>query len=363
MTIIARYLALQIVKVFALVLLAVTGIYLAVDFFERIDDFIATGQTTATAVLYFIYKIPFVASQMLPVGMLLAVLISLGLMSRHNELLALQSGGVGLTVLLRPVVVLGVLAGAALFALANLVVPAAMARANAIWLQQVRQERAEVVRHKNIWVRVPEAIMHVRYVDRTAGSANGVSIFRLSPEFGLTGRIEARAAIYADHGRWHLRDAVEQRLDAPADEGPQTRVHPHLTIDLPLALDDLVRVVKTAEEMSFAELWRYIRRVEAQGYNATAYRVDLHAKLAFPAVCVLLGMIATGLAVRRSLREGLALCIAYGMGIAFLYWIFYSFCLSLGYGAMLPPALAAWIPNGVFFCVGVLSLIGADGAG
>jgi len=141
------------------------------------------------------------------VGMLLAVLITLGVMSRHNELLALQSGGVSLTALLRPVLVVGVLVGGALFALANLVVPAAMARANVIWLQQVRQERAEVVRHKNIWVRSPEAIVHVRYVDRTVGSANGVSIFRLSPEFDLVGRIEARAAIYADHGRWHLRDA------------------------------------------------------------------------------------------------------------------------------------------------------------
>ncbi|MBW1841901.1 MAG: LptF/LptG family permease, partial [Deltaproteobacteria bacterium] len=44
----------------------------------------------------------------------------------------------------------------------------------------------------------------------------------------------------------------------------------------------------------------------------------------------------------------------------FLYWIFYSFCLSLGKGEMLPPVIAAWTANLVFFCVGILTLMHAE---
>jgi len=47
---------------------------------------------------------------------------------------------------------------------------------------------------------------------------------------------------------------------------------------------------------------------------------------------------------------------AYGILTAFIYWSFYSFCLSLGYGNVLPPMLAAWIANLIFFCAAGLAV-------
>ena len=70
---------------------------------------------------------------------------------------------------------------------------------------------------------------------------------------------------------------------------------------------------------------------------------------------------ATGIAARGKVRErGMALNVAYGIGVAFLYWIFYSFCVSLGYGDMLPPALSVWIANLVFFSFGTLLLLNVE---
>jgi len=71
-------------------------------------------------------------------------------------------------------------------------------------------------------------------------------------------------------------------------------------------------------------------------------------------------MIGTGLAARGTLREGMPVVIAYGIGTAFIYWIFYSFCLSLGYGEMLPPVIAAWTANLTFFSFGALTLLNAE---
>ena len=48
--------------------------------------------------------------------------------------------------------------------------------------------------------------------------------------------------------------------------------------------------------------------------------------------------------------------IAMGIGVAFLYWILNSFCLSLGYGGVLPPIVAAWVANCVFACASVAAL-------
>ena len=52
-----------------------------------------------------------------------------------------------------------------------------------------------------------------------------------------------------------------------------------------------------------------------------------------------------------------SLAIVYGIGISFLYWIALNFCLSLGYGGMLPPVIAAWIANFIFLGIGLAILM------
>ena len=124
--------------------------------------------------------------------------------------------------------------------------------------------------------------------------------------------------------------------------------------------DDLQRLVKKSEEMNFGELHDYILDVESEGYDATPYRVDLYAKFALPFACLILSMIATGLSVKRRLSAGLAISIALGIGTVFLYWVFHSFCISLGYGGMLPPAIAAWVANIIFLSLGFFSLLNVE---
>jgi lipopolysaccharide export system permease protein len=112
--------------------------------------------------------------------------------------------------------------------------------------------------------------------------------------------------------------------------------------------------------MSFKELLAYIRKVEAEGYDATVYRVDLYAKPAYAFVCLIMCIIGMGLAVRQQRQQSIFFSLSFGIIAAFFYWIFYSFCLSLGYGEMLPPIIAAWTANLVFLCIGFLVLVNAE---
>lgn len=124
--------------------------------------------------------------------------------------------------------------------------------------------------------------------------------------------------------------------------------------------EDLKQVARKTEEMSFMELYRFVQKVESEGYDATHYRVDLHGKIAFPFVCIIMTFIGAGLAARGKVKEGLPISVSYGMGIAFLYWILFSFCMSLGYAAMLPSFLAAWAVNLISMCLAIYLLINAD---
>jgi lipopolysaccharide export system permease protein len=121
-----------------------------------------------------------------------------------------------------------------------------------------------------------------------------------------------------------------------------------------------MHVFKKSEEMNIAELYTYIQEVEFEGYDATAFRVDFHARFAYPVLAIIVCLIGTGIAVKRKGREGPSASIAFGIAMVFLYWIFNSFCLSLGSGGLLPPIISAWISNIIFSCYGVLNLINAE---
>jgi lipopolysaccharide export system permease protein len=341
-----------------MVLIMVIGIYIAVDFLEKVDDFMEAGIGLSRMVTFFIYEIPFIISQIAPVALLLAVLIAFGLMNRNNEIIALKSSGTSIYFLMRPVLILGIIFSLLLGVLSESIVPVTRAKANHIWLQEVRKEAAITSREKNIWVKGNRSILHIKYYNPVDKDINGISLNRFDDAFRLVMRIDARKGRF-ENGLWRLQDVIRQEFK-PGAGRPLVKLTENLAVDLDIVPEDLSRVAKKSEEMGFTELYRYIRKVEAEGYDAVKYRKDLHAKFAFPLVCVIMSLAGIGIAVRENLKESLPISIAYGIGLAFLYWIFSSFCMSLGYGEMLPPWVAAWMANFLFLCFCGFLLLNAE---
>jgi lipopolysaccharide export system permease protein len=171
-------------------------------------------------------------------------------------------------------------------------------------------------------------------------------------------RLDARSGRFED-GEWRLEGVIRQQFRRDARQ-PQVKVADSMAVDLGIAPADLSRVAKKSDEMGFAELHHYIRKVEAEGYDAVKYRTDLHAKFAFPLVCVIMCLAGIGIAVRGNIKGSLPISIAFGIGLAFLYWVFSSFCMSMGYGDMLPPWIAAWMANFLFLCFCGFLLLNAE---
>ena len=358
MPILYKYLSREIFKYFTGVLGMVVFIYLVVDFLEKIDDFLEAGLPFFQVFLFFLFKIPFIVAQITPVGVLLAVLIVFGLMSKNNEIMALKSMGISIYYLLKPVFAIGCILSVFLFFLSEVIVPITMGKVNTIWLGEVKEKPTVTSREKNIWIKGNHLFSHIRYYKPHSNTIFGVTLNYFNDRFQLVKRIDAKKGIYKA-GEWELQDVMVQRLNKK--EGTyKITFHDDLMETIDFLPEDLERAVKKSEEMSFVELLDYTRKVEAEGYDASIYRVDLHAKIAFPVVCILMCIIGTGIATRGKSKEGLPISIAYGLGIAFLFWVIYSFCLSLGYGEMLPPVVAAWAANFIFLCLGGVILLNAE---
>ena len=358
MFILYRYVTHEIIKYIGIVLTTVVGIYMAVDFFERIDNFLEAGLPVSRTLVYLAYKVPFIVSQIFPVAILLSVLIVIGLMSKSNELIALKTSGISIYSLLKPVLVIGLISSGLLFLLSEIIVPIASAKANHIWLQEVKKKSVVISKEKNIWLKDNHLITFIKYYDKTAQAVFGITLYHFDDEFRLARRVDAEKGEFREDG-WILYSLMEQVLDKETGQYA-VNFHERRKEALSLSPENLETVVKKSEEMSFQELRAYVKRVEAEGYDATLYRVDLYAKVAFPFICLILSVVGIGITGKSKAKEGLPIAIAYGIGIAFLYWIFYSFCVSLGYGGILPPVIATWTANFVFICFGVLNLLYAE---
>lgn len=358
MTILDKYLAKEILKCLVIVLAVVLGLYIIVEFFNKADNFMEAGLSISRLIRYLQLKLPQILVQITPIGILLAVLVALGLMNKNNEIIALKSGGGSVYLLLRPILTIAVLLGVVLFLLSEIVVPITISRANRIWLIEVEKKPALANRQKNIWIKGDRTIYFIKYFNPQNRSISGVTLNYFDREFNLSKRVDANSALYRK-GKWTFYDIMEQEFNTKS-KTYDVRFYPHRTEKIDILPEDLKRVFKNSEEMNIAELFSYIQEVESEGYDATTFRVDLNARFAFPVLTVIVCIIGLGLAVRRKGSEGPSVGIALGSVMVFLYWVLHSFCLSLGYGGLLPPFIAAWISNIIFSCYAVFNLINAE---
>jgi lipopolysaccharide export system permease protein len=358
MTIVDKYLTREIFKCLAIVLTVVVGLYLIVEFFNKADNFMEAGLSIARLIRYLQLKLPQIIVQIIPVAMLLAVLIALGLMNKNNEIVALKCAGVSVYYLLRSVLTIALVSSIAVFFLSEIVVPITISRANKIWLMEVKNKPAVASRQKNIWIKGHRSIYFIQYFNPQNQSISGVILNFFDDDFKLTRRVDANRGLH-ERGKWVFYDIMEQVLDRES-ELYQVQFHTQQTVDVDFLPEDLMRVFKRSEEMNVAELYRYIHEVEQEGYDATAFRVDFQARFAYPVLSIIVCIVGIGTAVKRKSREGPSVTIVFGAIVVFLYWVMHGFCLSLGYGGLLPPIISAWISNIIFSCYAVLNLMNAE---
>ena len=140
MNVLTRYLLKEFFKLLIVCQLVFIALYLMIDFAGGIDDFIKADAPKNIMIAYFAYKIPAIASQMLPPATLTTVIILFSLMKRNNEMVALKASGVNTWQIAQPLIFLTAFLSIALFLFSETIVPYASARCNEIWRIDVKKE-------------------------------------------------------------------------------------------------------------------------------------------------------------------------------------------------------------------------------
>ena len=325
-------------------------LFLTVDFLQKIDNFIEAGAQEKVMIIYFAYRMPFVAMSMFPPAALISVILLFSGMQKRNEITALKASGLSVLKLCLTILGASLFMVAGVFAFSETVVPYTSSKSNKIWSVDVQKRDPGLFYGQNeIWYRSKNAIYWIRQFDGKKKIMIHPTLYFFDDSFHLIRRVEGRRAVW-NRGVWLVEDGI--LLESGNDERFRTRQFDTYALKIPETPETFMKGTKRPEEMSYWQLKRYAEMVGREGYNNTRYLVDMHIKIAFPFITLVLLMIGMPLALKVK-RGGMPLAVSLGMAVSFLYLLTLGISRSLGLSGVLSPLLSAWVANFIFFLVGV----------
>lgn len=319
-------------------LVALLAIFLIAESFDK-ARYLGHGLTTGLMLEYLVLKVPFMVAGFMPVIVLLAASLFVSDLARHHEIVALRAAGLGINKVALPLLAVATLAAGLNFVTGEWIAPATNQRLDDI--ERVHIHHRPDTHHGVQWLRDGHRFFRLAPLGRANGRAQFRLIMLETDEQGhWVRRVDAARATYTG-GAWHLRRVHVSR---PAPEGMRLNTLPELTLHSdagPDAIDP-----PSPRHMRLFELLRYARQLDEAGLDSARYRFSAQRKLATPALCLIMALLAASLCMHAGSRSGrvswgVAAAIALGLGS---YVVDSAMQIAAG-AAWLPPEFAAWLPD------------------
>ena len=347
MKVLHRYMLKEFFTLFGIFLSVFVSIYFMTEFFRKLDDVAGSGALMSVIMPYFLLKIPFIMTQMIPVASLLSVIILFSLMLKNYELVALRASGIGLVKCSIPIVICGCIVVIFSFIISEFVVPVTSSKSNDIWRLHVKKiGPMHSLGRNNIWYKNAEtgSIYWISAFNPEKNEITKASLyFFKKDDFYL----ERRVSI--DIAKWDGKKWVAMHADIITGEtegGFNSERVKNFVLPIIETPADFLKIEKKPEEMNFLGLMEFARKVGAEGYNNTRYIVESNIKLAMPFLNLILAV--AGIPIVLGVRYGgTPMAIFIGVGICFLYLMTMGTFRSFGIAGVIPPVLSAWAANGI----------------
>jgi LPS export ABC transporter permease LptG/LPS export ABC transporter permease LptF len=347
------YLLKQFLYYFLVLLAGFVLIFDAFTLFDLLAD-IARNNVSATTVLsYFRYLIPLMVYQLAPLATLVATLVTLAMLAKNNEVIALKATGISLYRIVMPLVLAGCLVSAGMFLLDDTFLPYANQRQDALRNRIKGRPAQTYIEPARQWIFGEngqiDKIYNYELFDPDRRLFGGLNVFELDPtNFQISRRVYAARAVWDDtQSAWVLTGGWVRDFDS---DGHITRYQPFTATSLPELTEQpgyFRREVRQYYQMNWRQLGQYIASLRQAGFDTARLSVQWHRKFAFPLIASVIVFLSAPFAFLVGTRGAIGgLALAVGVGIA--YWSAAALFEAMGSVGQLPPLIAAWAPDAIF---------------
>jgi LPS export ABC transporter permease LptF/LPS export ABC transporter permease LptG len=339
---------------FVLLLVGFILLFEIFTFFDLLDDIGQHRATWMQVVNYFRYLSYYLLYQLAPLACLVSILITLGVMTKNNELVAFKAAGISLYRVALPLLLAGAIMATGLIAFDQSYLPYANRRAEELHSIIKGLPPSTYLEPQHRWIFGNNSkIYNYQLFDPDRVLFGGLSVFELDPQnFSLRRRVYAARASWAPQQRaWILESGWIRDFQGATI----TRYAEFQVMELP-ELDEppgyFTRELRQSSEMDWWELRGYIGRLRRSGFDVARFSVQLHKKLAYPLIAPIVIMLAIPFSILVGSRGAVG-GLAVGVGLAVIYWATAALFEALGAVGQLPPMLSAWSPDLIFLFSGL----------
>lgn len=355
----SRYIARQFAGWCAGVFVAMVGVAFVIDVVELLRRSGTKAEATVAILLQMaIFKLPYLAQEILPFAMLFGSMLAFWRLTRSSELLVARAAGVSAWQFLAPAVLVAVAIGVLTVTVFNPVASILRNRYDGLESRVLKGRTSDLALSRTgLWLRQNDGhgptIIHATRVAPDDGRLLEITVLQFRDDDRLVRRIDAASARLEEH-QWRLSEAWSWR------PGEQTTPIGEYVLPTTMTARGLQDSFAAPETISFWELPGFISLLETAGFSAHRHRLYWHSLLAQPILLGALVLIAATFALRQTRRGGTTWLIMGGVLTGFLLHFLSDVVFALGLSANIPIALAAWTPAGVCLLIGASILLHAE---
>ncbi len=352
-----RYLAREIYRSTAVVLLALLGLFM---FFTLVDELDSISDKFPLVALFYLQalSIPTRLYDLLPIGLLIGAILALAGLAQRNELVILRVSGVSGMGLLKMLWLISIPIVLGATVLSEVITPIAEIKSSeANLLMRGRVEGGRLA--SGYWFKEPMQGGGTRIINigrlLASGNAADLRIYEFPDGTTLSLTSSAESARFAD-GQLIMQNVLETRIapetknmlaDAKVSDKPVVVKERFATraVETTLTAERLVARILTPERMTLKALHDYIQYLDRNQLQSDRQVVAVWRKLAYPFTLIVMLTIAAPIGFMQTRRGGVGAKVFLGILLGTGFFMINQLALNVGLLYKWPPVVTALLPN------------------
>ncbi len=352
-TLLDKYILKQVIEMFLMGVCVFTSIIFASDtFITLIKQISLFGIPFKVALMIIILNLPSVVVMTIPMGVLLATVMTLNGLSLKSEITVMRACGIGLNRIARPIFIFAIVMSVFSFIINESLVPVMTKQSKDLALWALGQKNIPDGKQNFVFKELGEngflkRLFYVGYCeDKTLYN---ITVLDTSKS-GTIQVLQARQGKTSPEG-WNFEKGALYTVDS---EGKVLNTTLFDDSKIKFGLDMTRELNKNvAKEMNFPKLVKYLATNVIPPEQKRVLIIELFDKIALPVTTIALVLIGVPLAItppRVRYNRGFLFSIL----IIFVYYLIRALSISFGESGKLEPFLAAWMPNIVLTIWGLI---------
>lgn len=346
-----RYILKQVIEMFLMGVFVFTTIIFASDTFITLIKQIAKfGIPFKVAFILILLNLPSVIVMTIPMGVLLATVMTLNKLSLSSEITVMRACGIGLNRIAKPIFIFAVIMSLSSFFINESVVPVMMSQSKTLALWALGQKNIPDGKENFVFKELTDdgilkRLFYVGYCQKK--TLYNVTVLDNSKE-GTIQVLQAREGKTSPDG-WKFEKGAAYTI---TDNGQvlNTTLFDKSTVKFGLDLSDEMNK-NVAKEYNFTGLLKFLSKSDITPEDRQVYTIELFDKIALPLTTIVFVLVGVPLAItppRVRYNRGFLFSIL----IIFAYYVIRALSISFGEAGSIAPFLAACLPNIILTVMG-----------